>query len=160
MLRNPYDKAISRAKRDWKTQFRKNLCGPICGEKQVGILRQNITAASPPISPRPLLGCKYSRIKKTFKLCSVSFLLWHSSLWPLYPKCHFCSTASPTLEKCLALSQDAPNPLFPPILTTKVWQEQPVPLYQGTKVKRSQSITLGLGKSQASELRASDWKAQ
>lgn len=147
------------AKRDCKPQFRENLCGPICGEKQVGILLQNLTAASPPISPGPLLGCKYSRIKETFKLCSVSFLLWHSSVWPLYPKCHFCSTASPTLEKRLAFSQGAPNPFFPLILMANLWQEQPALLSQGTEVKRSQSIMLGLSKWQVSELRTFRWKA-
>lgn len=88
--------------------------GPICEKQQVGILLQNITAAFPTALAQPLLGCKYSGIKKTFKPCSVSFLPWHS-LWSHYPKCQFLLLSRSALEK-MPCTTRPPTPVFPQIL--------------------------------------------
>lgn len=123
-------------KKGQQIRFRRNLCSPLCGKQQVGIL-QNITAAFPPALAQPLLGCKYSGIKKTFKPCSVSFLLWHS-LWSLYPKCHFCSLASrPTLEK-MPCTFKVPTSVFPRILATTPLQL--TPFYQKEIQGKSENI--------------------
>lgn len=124
-IRNPYE-GISQGRKDNKCSS-EGTCGPICGKKQVGILLQTVTAASPPHSLNPSSAANTQGLRR------------HSSLVPS----HFCSgilllgpfilnaISAPQqayIRECPALSQGAPCPVFPKILITLLQQVLPAPL--------------------------------